>query len=506
MDGVFYYDLVRGGHLHDVHAFAVNYYLQYPALTVLFYPPLFPVVEALFYAIFGVSHATAQLTVAFFYLLAMTGAYYLSRRLMTAPQAFAVALLFAGFPEIAFWGRQVMLEIPAIACVLWGAHVLFRYVETERPRFLYLFTALILAAIYTKQTAAWFVVPCVVLLARSRGVAFLRDRHFRRSAVFFFVGLAPLGIVTLKFGAFNMNTFVLGDERMIPVASLKGVSYYLRQLPDQVGWIPLILAAAYTVHLLLVRGLLREKRNLFMALWFLTGYVFFSLVALKESRHTTVILFPIALFSVLVLPLLFSRRVADLAAILLAALVFARAQYTRPAPFINGYQQAVDYVVKRAPTNSAILFSGLRDGNVVFNLRAGGLRPDIAVLRSDKLLLRVGSGRKEQAKELDVDPHRIGDLLTGYRISYVINQPNFWDDIGAMRRLQDVLHTDQFRRVAVVPVTANVEHLDTELEIYENVAPLPEGNGHIRMELPIVGVTLDGAFGSKLPKATRPGE
>jgi hypothetical protein len=37
---------------------------------MLFYPPLFAVVEAAFFAIFGVSKATALLTVAVFYLAA----------------------------------------------------------------------------------------------------------------------------------------------------------------------------------------------------------------------------------------------------------------------------------------------------------------------------------------------------------------------------------------------------------------------------------------------------
>ena len=36
----------------------MQYYVQYPALTILFYPPLFYAVAAPFYAIFGVSHAT----------------------------------------------------------------------------------------------------------------------------------------------------------------------------------------------------------------------------------------------------------------------------------------------------------------------------------------------------------------------------------------------------------------------------------------------------------------
>src|SRR5271167_3863163 len=112
MDGVFYYDMARAMPITHVRQWAINYYLQYPAVTVLSYPPLFALVEALFFALFGVSHATAQLTVTAFYLAAAWGAYVLARRWLDRVSAFATALLFIGVRVMALWGRQVMLEIP----------------------------------------------------------------------------------------------------------------------------------------------------------------------------------------------------------------------------------------------------------------------------------------------------------------------------------------------------------------------------------------------------------
>src|SRR5208282_5397024 len=60
MDGAFYYDMVRAMPVHHLKQWAINYYLQYPAVTVLTYPPLFAWVEAAFFTVFGVSHRTAQ--------------------------------------------------------------------------------------------------------------------------------------------------------------------------------------------------------------------------------------------------------------------------------------------------------------------------------------------------------------------------------------------------------------------------------------------------------------
>ena len=73
MDGVFYYDMARALPLGHLRQWAMDYYLQYPAIVVLFYPPLFAVVEAVFFTFFGVSHSTAQLTVSIFMLAAAYG-------------------------------------------------------------------------------------------------------------------------------------------------------------------------------------------------------------------------------------------------------------------------------------------------------------------------------------------------------------------------------------------------------------------------------------------------
>jgi hypothetical protein len=53
LNGAFVKDFIAAAPWHDPKTWAVNYYLQYPALTVLFYPPLFYFFEALAFAVFG---------------------------------------------------------------------------------------------------------------------------------------------------------------------------------------------------------------------------------------------------------------------------------------------------------------------------------------------------------------------------------------------------------------------------------------------------------------------
>ena len=96
MDGIFYYDMVRALPITHLKQWAINYYLQYPAVTALTYPPLFALVEAAFFALFGVSHVTAQLTVSAFLLATAYGAYFLARCWVGCIAAFSSALVFVG--------------------------------------------------------------------------------------------------------------------------------------------------------------------------------------------------------------------------------------------------------------------------------------------------------------------------------------------------------------------------------------------------------------------------
>src|SRR5215469_17800068 len=78
LNGVFVKDLVAAAP-HDPRAWAMQYYVKYPALTILFYPPLFYLISAPFYAVFGVSHATALAVVLVHYFALALGLYFIAR-------------------------------------------------------------------------------------------------------------------------------------------------------------------------------------------------------------------------------------------------------------------------------------------------------------------------------------------------------------------------------------------------------------------------------------------
>lgn len=79
LNAAFVTDLLRDLPWQDPAGYAYRYYAQYPALTILFYPPLLYALTAPFYALFGVSHEVALLVVFLHYFAFGLGCWRLAR-------------------------------------------------------------------------------------------------------------------------------------------------------------------------------------------------------------------------------------------------------------------------------------------------------------------------------------------------------------------------------------------------------------------------------------------
>ena len=98
LNGAFVLDLVRDHPFGHPTTYALNYYARYPALTILFYPPLFYVLLAAFYAVLGVSQTSALAAEFLCYAALAIGAYRLARFWLSPSQAFGASLILIGAP------------------------------------------------------------------------------------------------------------------------------------------------------------------------------------------------------------------------------------------------------------------------------------------------------------------------------------------------------------------------------------------------------------------------
>ncbi len=501
MDGAFYYDMARAMPIGHLKQWAINYYLQYPAVTVLTYPPLFALVEAVFFAIFGVTHYAAQLTVSVFFLAAAWGAYFLARRWVGRLTALSAALLFIGTPVMVLWGRQVMLEIPTFAFLLWSAYFFFRYLDSTSPRDLYLTVVLVLGAAYTKQPAVFILLAYLLTLYAVYKNALFRRAEFWWSGVVFVLGIVPLGLFTLLWGRANVQQAVGGGwvqhSRLSP-ATWSYVGSY--EWPRQVGWIVLLLAAIYCIGCIFRKEWRLPKPGLFFLLaWVVAGYAFFTVIAVSSQRYTIFLIFPLAFFSTLAIVRLLPIKIAPYVALLFAVASFSYFLVKRPVPHISGYREAAQYVCSVAPPNSVVVFSGWRDGSFVFNVRSLPECKNLTVIRADKLLLRVAIHRDLfGVRELGVAETKLKGMFGHFGVHYIVVEPNFWNDLESMQMLQRVLHEDQFKLLSKISAVNNREHNDSQLEIYENLAPVAQGKNTLRVELPVSGISIEGTVGEPI--------
>jgi hypothetical protein len=489
LNGVFVKDLLAAMPLHDPAGFAYRYYAQYPALTILFYPPLFYLVSAPFYAVMGVSETTALFVEMLYYLAFAWGSLRLFRQWLPSGQALAATVMLVAAPEIAFWGRQVMLEVPALACIAWSAVCFTRYRRTGRAGLLWWAAALLVAAMYTKLNAGFLVLAYAGTLVFERRAALLRDGQVWAVAVVSALALVPLMVLTLKFGQANVQSVTGIADAVTSRHTLAGWLWYGRQLPEQLGWPVVTLATLGTGCgiMAFARGRVRVNGDLvFWLLWAAVGYLFFSSIDLKEARHSVLILPPVILLAVVGLGQL-PRLVAGAAWIALPLAVVGQTVVARPVDKVDGYAEAADWIAAHAPRDSRVLFSGYRDGSFTFAMRTHEERRDLGVVRADKLLLEISVRRELGVKQKAVSDAQLLGQMQALGIRYVVMQPGFWTDLPAMQRFEALLAGPDFELVARIATPANYPAHEHGLAIYRYRGAIHTGGTAMDIDLPIIG-------------------
>ncbi len=163
MNGVFIYDLFRTGNIFHPIAFARSYFAHYPALSMPYHPPLFPVWEALLFTVFGVKFGVARLAIV----AAVSLSAYLLYRLVliNSGSAIVAAAVCASFLFLDMsWELEedIMLEFPALVFVLAAMLCLQKADEDGFSwRQGLIFGLWVAAGIWTKQTVFAALTPFI---------------------------------------------------------------------------------------------------------------------------------------------------------------------------------------------------------------------------------------------------------------------------------------------------------------------------------------------------------
>jgi 4-amino-4-deoxy-L-arabinose transferase-like glycosyltransferase len=496
LNGVFVQDFIRAVP-YDPRTWAMQYYVKYPALTILFYPPLFYLISAPFYAVLGVSHATALAVVLVHYFALALGLYFIARLWLDWASSLAVGLAALGAPAIALWGRQVMLDVPVTAFAVWSVLAGLHYLRSQRPQYLYAAIVLLLCAVYTKLNAAFLFIPLAIAILAQRKLKAFRDRQIWFAALFAVLGMIPAIVLTLRFGAANVQSVVDTNLGIEETGRLARWLWYGQHVPETVGWPIAILAAAFPILWILGRRPkgMTGSQVLLLAGWYLTGYVMLSIIELKEVRDAVIIAPALVLFAALAWRAAAGTASWSSAVFLMGAIAIAATTIIfDQVPRVTGYREAASWIAQHAPRGAVVVFSGERDGSYIWNMRTMQRRPDVTTLRSDKLLLSISVTRLRGVKAKDYSEPQIASMLDNDGISYVVAQDDFWQDIPVMKRFDDLLHSSHFREVYRIATTSNVPVRDKVLRIYKNEDPINRDPKGIQLDLPVIDQQIHGSL------------
>lgn len=519
MDGVFVLDFARDlPQSLSLRRYAVAYYARYPCLGLVHYPPVFSVVEALFFAVLGVSVVTARLTVAAFAGVGAVFGYLVARRFIGRLGAAVFVLLFSVAPGVVYWSRGVMLETPVMAMMLVGSHVFLGYVDDERRGFGIAAALLLVAAALTKQTACVLGPVWVAYAAWRRGWRLLRGRESLLAAALVVVLLAPYAIAMVRYAPLNVEQTV-GDKTGDFEGSRWGAAsalFYLRRVPRHAGMMGLIgmglLAVVGAVRRLSGRPAFgspaRARGVVYALLWVVACYLAFTFgVANKERRFILIWAPALALlgasgYSLLAEARGWARGVAAAALVVLggqaaAGLVGWRHDpWALPSPWVGGTRAAARRVAA-SPAGTVAFYAGNFNGNFIFHVRRFDPGRRVVVLRATKQLFGMKAMQEHGLRVYVRDRADILEVLRDYGVRYLlvedptpkldlVRSPN-GRSLVIMDELRALARSSRFRLIQHYPIVAGAPQRARRLSLYEFLEAGPARTEMLTIEIPMAG-------------------
>lgn len=429
MTGVYFRDLLHDMPFAHLREYTINYYLQYPALGLLIWPPFFHFLDGLAMSIFGISLVVPKALVGLFAVIACVYLFRLVRLSHDVTRA-AIAVVFFGlFPLVFELSHYVMLEVPAVALSLAATYHFVVFLDKERRRDLLLAALFSALAALTRYDAAHLVVLFLILILVRKRWDILWRRDVLFSAGLALVLVAPFYALSasqvgwLHFKSVT-GTVLPSDSGLL---SWSRLLFYPSILPGQIGFIPLIPALIGSISALMNKG--RKLSWPYLAM-VITTYITFTPIGELDYRHTIYWIPAFAFFAADGLALIagwlrLPHLYLPLAACVLIAVMWLT--ISKPLPWVRGYDEAARAVASSSSNSPYCLFVGRLNGNFIYQLRRQDPQRKLWVLRADKLLFSVLIVPDIQYKQLATNDEEILAIIFKYDPEFIVmEEPGPW--------------------------------------------------------------------------------
>jgi hypothetical protein len=480
MNGAFLYDLIVRGSFSAPIEFARTYYAHYPALSMPYHPPAFPLIEAVFFFVFGVNAFAARLSVA---LAVAVCSFFLFRLAVTTHRSAMVAacsaITFLCLPESMAVGSDVMLEFPVLAFTLLAIRCLQPAETGYSMRRASAFALLAAAAVWTKQQAVFLgAVPFLYFALLGRWQLLRKPPIWVSTAIF--------GALVAVLAALSLPVHGAGVNQVLPKSTTvhgsvwsRNVPYYVQHYSEAAGVAGVILLGAFAVAV--VTGLCRRKQAALYIAWAVPAIAVLFLIRPFSTRYLHIV-FP-ALFVLgysglmsIVERVTGSRRWAlAAAAALMASAVFWKFPY--PTQFVNGPDQAARLLAGTGAQR--ILYCGKTDGNFIFQYRSIREGLDTVVIAGDKLPAVI------------FRPEEFHRFAHEYGVQYVVLEefPGVARKPAWLPLISSPPPSLVFERA--IPVSSSMVQWTGALRLYRFTDPSPNPKADLSLRMNMIGRTMN---------------
>ncbi len=513
MDGIFLLDFIKDlpVSLLNVYEYTSEYYGKYPALSIGYRPVFFPIIEAGFYSIFGISHLSAKMAVFFFLFAGMLFWFLLVQDIYDTPLALLSLLLWLTNPLIYQYSQQTMLEIPTISMCIICMYYLYKYEKIPSVAYSITLGIVVGLTLWTNQKSGYIIPLLFIYPLFKRNFKLLIARNTWISAIIILVFLIPLATVTIWLGDKNLEqsfgiqtTQEQSDDKAEKYNTLKWLSKF-----DPVKNISFIYHNHFSVPILiliftgiLISLIMRDSRSLIFIAGILSVYIFFTIIIIKIPRYPMNWIPFFSIFAAIGLQKsgegiekLFKIRMNLLKYAFYSLPVILQLSFFPDVSvgYASGYEKAAKYVVKK--TESPVLFfDGYANGQFIFFIRANDPERQFVILRGSKLITSSSLIMGHKLKIHLADPQKIYKMFSDYSVQFVVVESNNVSNIKIHSELRAMLQDPSlFALHKAIPVDSNKKRLKTQtLLIYENLGYKEITQDKIlHLRLPLVGKTIN---------------
>ena len=270
--------------------FAENFYIHYPKVAIGHWPPLFYLIEAIWFLLFSPSSASVLLLMALFSSSLAFILYQVVRKRFGERIGFFTAFLLLTVPFIQQYSGVVMLEIPSAFFAFLSLLYYGRYLNKENNRDAVIFGIFASLTILTKPIGLALALVPLLSVLMTRRYRLLSRLSFWLPVVIVGVACAPWYLFSLEMAKKGMIEESLSLHQIFPT-----VLIYLQSLSGIIGiGLILFISIGFSVFMASIlsrsnggNGVWIANGAFIIGLW---GFICVVTVHAPEERHLCVML------------------------------------------------------------------------------------------------------------------------------------------------------------------------------------------------------------------------